>query len=490
MVTGLYTLGSYSINSLSTRNTASRLAEIRSQMDQQGRRLSTGLNSDDYAGLGPDRWRSVDLRQTLSSLDGYDAAVTDATTRVKMFDQALTRMGKSAQEVISIVASGGYAVGETGKVSSRQDAETRLQELVDLLNTDLAGRRLFGGRADNIDPVLSADKILNGDVDESGVQRDGLRKLVAERAAADFGSGDGHVSATNASGSTVVTLAHDGSTWGFGIGSVTGSLNVGVTGTGPYDLTVNAQPAAGEAVTVSLALPDGTTKTLKLVAGSAGSAPAAGETQFQIGSTTAETAANLQAALQGAITKEAGSSLKAASATFTANDFFTAATPTRVSGGNTVQWYQGDPGDPDNARSAALYRLGDTLTAQLGAQANEDGPVKLMTAFGALASEDFSAAGSNGRWAEFSSRIQGLLQSGKSGTATLQASIGLGAGTVTTAKEQNQATRKTLSETLDGIEKASPEEAATALLSVQTQLQASYQITSMLSKLSLVNYLG
>lgn len=490
MVNGLYTLGSYSINSLATRTRAAQLSEIRNQLDEQGRRLSTGLNSDDYAGLGPDRWRSVDLRQTLAALDGYDAAATDAKTRVKMFDQSLTRMGKSAQEVSSIISSGGYAVGETGKVSSRQDAETRLQEMVDLLNTELAGRRLFGGRKDNVDPVLSADKILNGYVDENGVQRDGLRTLVNERVAADFGTGDGHVTATNTSGSNVVTLAHDGTTWGFGIGSVTGSANVGVAGTGPYTLTVNSQPAAGEAVTVRLSLPDGTTKDIKLVAGTAGSTPGPGETAFQIGTTTAETAANLQAALQGAITTEAATSLKAASVAFTANDFFTATTPTRVSGGNTVQWYQGDPGDPADARSAALYRLGDTLTAQLGAQANEAGPAKLMAAFGALASEDFSAAGSQGRWAAFSTRIGGMLQTGKDGTATLQASIGLGAGTVTTAVEQNKATRTTLEEALGGIEKASSEEAATMLLSLQTQLQASYQITSMLSKMSLVNYLG
>jgi flagellin-like hook-associated protein FlgL len=489
MVTGLFTLGSYSIDSLSTRNTANRLSEIRAQMDLQSRRLSTGMNSDDYAGLGPDRWRSVDLRQTLSALDGYDAAATDATTRVKMFDQTLTRMGKSAQEVTSIIASGGYAVGETGKVSSRQDGETRLQELVDLLNTDVAGRHLYGGRKDDVDPVLSADKILNGYVDENGVQLDGLRKLVSERVTADFGAGDGHVSATNTPGTNVVTLAHDGTTWGFGIGSVTGSGNVAVTGTGPYTLTVNSQPAAGEAITVRLTLPDGTSKDIRLVAGSAGSTPAAGDTPFAVGATTAETAASMQKALQNAITAEAGSSLKAASTTFTATNFFTAAVPVRVSGGNTVQWYQGDPGSTASARSAALYRLGDTLTAQLGAQANEGGPANLMAAFGALASEDFSG-GDQARWSAFSTRVQGLLRAGKSGTEMIQASIGLGAGTVATAKEQNKATRTTLEQTLDGIEKASPEEAATALLSLQTQLQASYQTTSMLAKLSLVNYLG
>ena len=90
MVNGLYTLGSYSIDSLATRTRAAQLSEIRNQMDQQSRRLSTGLNSDDYAGLGPDRWRSVDLRQTLASLDGYDAAATDAAGAMIATDRAMS----------------------------------------------------------------------------------------------------------------------------------------------------------------------------------------------------------------------------------------------------------------------------------------------------------------------------------------------------------------------------------------------------------------
>ena len=44
--------------------------------------------------------------------------------------------------------------------------------------------------------------------------------------------------------------------------------------------------------------------------------------------------------------------------------------------------------------------------------------------------------------------------------------------------------------TLDGIEQAPTEEVVAKLLDVQNRLQASYQITSTLSKLSLVNYIS
>jgi flagellin-like hook-associated protein FlgL len=42
---------------------------------------------------------------------------------------------------------------------------------------------------------------------------------------------------------------------------------------------------------------------------------------------------------------------------------------------------------------------------------------------------------------------------------------------------------------LQGIEQVDPQEVATKVLALQTQLQASLQTTAMLSKLSIVNYL-
>jgi flagellar hook-associated protein 3 FlgL len=54
----------------------------------------------------------------------------------------------------------------------------------------------------------------------------------------------------------------------------------------------------------------------------------------------------------------------------------------------------------------------------------------------------------------------------------------------------NKALQNTVQNTLDGIEQISPEEVITKLLDVQNRLQASYQVTATLSKLSLVNYIS
>jgi len=57
------------------------------------------------------------------------------------------------------------------------------------------------------------------------------------------------------------------------------------------------------------------------------------------------------------------------------------------------------------------------------------------------------------------------------------------------ASQRQVQKQTTLATMLDGIEQASPDQVASQVLALQTQLQASLQTTSMLYKLSIVNYL-
>jgi hypothetical protein len=67
--------------------------------------------------------------------------------------------------------------------------------------------------------------------------------------------------------------------------------------------------------------------------------------------------------------------------------------------------------------------------------------------------------------------------------------LGSAMATMNGAKERHQATDALLQETLGDVEHASPEEVASAILALQTRLQASYQTTSILARLSIVNFL-
>ncbi len=66
----------------------------------------------------------------------------------------------------------------------------------------------------------------------------------------------------------------------------------------------------------------------------------------------------------------------------------------------------------------------------------------------------------------------------------------LASARMTNAAAANGAQQSTLQDTIDGIEQASTEVVATKLMDLQTRLQASYQVTASLSKLSLVNYIN
>ena len=88
-------------------------------------------------------------------------------------------------------------------------------------------------------------------------------------------------------------------------------------------------------------------------------------------------------------------------------------------------------------------------------------------------------------------RVGGNLTPGPSEQKISDIGVELGnaQAAMANAQERHQATKAIFQNSLGDIEDAPTEEVATKLLALQNRLQASYQTTSLLSKLSLVNYL-
>ncbi|MFE1601301.1 hypothetical protein [Methylobacterium sp. ID0610] len=271
-------------------------------------------------------------------------------------------------------------------------------------------------------------------------------------------------------------------------------------------LTVDAQPSVGDTVRVVLGLRDGTRTTITLTAAAAGS-NAAGT--FALGATPEETASNLQAALSAAIGSAAGTDLAASSATRAASDFFAASSspglaPRRVAtdaagtatgyvadpSGRTVIWYRGDDTSTD-ARATATLQISAGQSVEVGLQANEPALRKALAGIAVAASVTFTDDKTDDtRFSAFSDRLMGLLKPDEGQTiAQMSTEFSLASNRVASQKTQNAATRLVLQNSLDGIESVTTEEVAAKLLTLQTQLQASYQTTSTLAKLSLANYL-
>ncbi|MGT2487072.1 hypothetical protein ACU4GA_16165 [Methylobacterium oryzae CBMB20] len=174
---------------------------------------------------------------------------------------------------------------------------------------------------------------------------------------------------------------------------------------------------------------------------------------------------------------------------------YTAATPQ-----NTVLWYQGentyDPstGKPTSAIDTQSVQVSATGSVGTGARANDPTVQNVLAglatmAFGLPTTND---ANTYNTYQTVATKAGGLLASVNQ-TPSVQDTITqltVASTRLSNASTTNKATQNTVQNTLDGIEQISPEEVITKLLDVQNRLQASYQVTATLSKLSLVNYIG
>jgi hypothetical protein len=248
--------------------------------------------------------------------------------------------------------------------------------MVGMLNTQVGDRYIFSGTAIDTPAVASSDAILNG----SGTQA-GLKQVIAERLQADEGSASpstGRLLLTQPT-ATSVQVAEDvaGSPFGIKLASVTstnasGSTPPDITVTGPTgspaaitaDMTAG-NPNPGDQVTFNFNLPDGTSQSVTLTATSTTPPPSG---SFAIGTTSAATASNLNAALNTAITNIASTSLVAASAVAAGNNFFNtttvvgnavnnqAAVPAPITGATALSGTA-----PSNSLTSG-FSAGDTIT--------------------------------------------------------------------------------------------------------------------------------
>lgn len=310
---------------------------------------------------------------------------------------------------------------------------------------------------------------------------------------------------TSANLTAALTTAEGATSSQFGpqIAAVTSST-AGVTVT-PAQASLDlgtANPSEGDTFKFTFALPDGTNETIQLTATNTVPLPPG---SFAIGADPTATAANLNTAVTNAVKTLANTSLVAASAVAASNNFFDSP-PMRVSGSpltsatalvagtpdNTVTWYTGETGT-DSPRGTAISQVDQSITVQYGARANETAFVnelKNMAVYAAVTTQQ-GDPNANGQILALSQRIALNLspQPGVQTVQDVQADFA-GAQTATKAATDRQAQVKTMAQTmLDSIETISPDEVATQLLALQTSLSASYQVTSMLSQISLTKFL-
>ena len=496
------------IGSISSSMLQSML-DMRTKLDDLQRQLGSGEKSTTYAGLGINRGVAVGLHTQLATLSAYDNTMQIVGTRLTVAQSALSAIDGLVHTVKSSTVQSGFTLDQSGQTTQQKTAYNALDQLLALLNSRAGDRSVFSGMATDQPAVASTDLILNGDG-----TRAGLKQVMAERLQADLGAGGmGRLDVTKPT-PTSVSIAEDAvSPFGLKLNSINSTLsNATVAGPGggpPPGLSIDftALPNAGEQITVGLTLPDGTTQFVKLTATTA--SPAAAD-QFTIGANPTATATNLLNALTASIGKIADTSLTTASAIAASDNFFNTGStqpPQRVDGppfdtatslidgtdADTVKWYIGEDGGTP-ARSTATARIDSSMTVNYGLRANEQGLRLAVQNIAVFAAASFSASDPNAQenYQKLGSSVATALDGpqGQQKVADISAEIAGAQTSFKAAQTRHQQTSNMLTDLLQNIEGVSQEDVGTRILSLQTSLQASLQTTALLSKMTLVNFLG
>jgi flagellar hook-associated protein 3 FlgL len=522
------------------------VSQMQDKLSELQMQLGSGQKSQTLGGMGRDLPMSLSVRSRLDKIEGYEGNIGSVNLRLSFLDKTMSRFDELEGEARTAVTTGDYGTNDINMATIPGLSEARLDEMVTMLNQDVAGRYLFGGNVTDKPPVKTTGVLLNG---EGG--RIGYRQILSERLAADMGAdnmGRLTLPAVTA-GSGAVHLTEDG-THPFGYKLSTISTNAAPaiavtqpTGTPPdLSVTFSAEPTPGQHVIIGFKLPDGTETQITLTA----QGPAdAGDGAFVIDPDPDVMAANFRTALETSIKQKTGGELKAASTYAAATDFFDAnGVPKRPAGGppatslvaadptQVVFWYDGQTSaDP---RTSVSARVDDAAQANYGIQATESGFLKLIRSEAAMAVttypieadvraqpaveqirldamalpddatrvaklkeyEDAVAAGyrqSRDLFDGMASRQQSTLSEGHNSEVgsieriTMDLAVASMAGKSATERHTNY--KNQLENLLSSVETIDQDETAMSILALQTRLQASYQVTAMVSKLSLSNYM-
>jgi flagellar hook-associated protein 3 FlgL len=488
--------------------TAANIAAQNSMMDQLNTlatQLGTGQAAQTYSGLESQGGMVVALNSQMAAINGYTNTISTVSTTLSVGQTALSQISSLAGQVQQeFTDKPGFTVNGTGQTQVQVAAQSQLDEIVSLLNTQVGNNYIFSGTAVNQPAVASMSDILNG----NGAQA-GLTQIISERQQADLGSGTGRLS-TALTGSTV-SLSQDGSPFGFQLTGVSSSLN-GATATGPtgspptISVALASNPNDGDTVSFQLTLPDGSTQTLSLQATSSAT-PSTG--QFSIGATPAATAANLQTALNSSITTLAQTALPPASAMEAGNNFFadppqivvpgagnnysTAMSMTNGTSANTVMWYTGENGATP-ARQTATALVGPSTTVDYGMRANEQGIENIIKNVAVLAATTFSASNPNAQanYLTLSQDAEINLNnvSGSQSIQDIESDLANAQTTVANATSLNTQTKTAVNNILTNVDGINQTNIAEQIMTLQNSLSASMSVSARLSQISLVNYLG
>src|SRR5690554_3693887 len=145
--------------------------------------LGTGMKTSTLAGMGRDLPLSLSVRSRLGKIEGFAANIATVDLRLSFLDKTMTRLQKIESEGRNATVQGQYGTNNINMATLPSLSKARLDEIVTLLNSDVAGRYLFGGSNTDSAPVPDTNVLLDGQGGKAG-----FKTVLNERVAADAGT--------------------------------------------------------------------------------------------------------------------------------------------------------------------------------------------------------------------------------------------------------------------------------------------------------------
>jgi hypothetical protein len=196
------------------------LTDIRQTLDDESLKVSSGLNSENFAGIGSNVKTDIALHDKFDSLNGYGDIIDNAQTEINFVSQTLS----STDTLLSTVGSGPLSLaGGTDAVARttvKSSLQSEFESLTSYLRTQDQTGYIFGGAVGPNPPVATSDLMLNGSSTQAG-----LTQLFNERYAADAGAnGLGRLVITNQAANVAISEESAGLPFGMKLSTISSGL--------------------------------------------------------------------------------------------------------------------------------------------------------------------------------------------------------------------------------------------------------------------------
>ncbi|MBN9346587.1 MAG: ATP-binding protein [Devosia sp.] len=154
-------------------NLISKMQDRFAQLQVQ---LATGQKATNLAEMGTDRFVTLSMQSRISRIEGYQNSIDMVNMRLSVFDQVIGRLDKVESNARAAISPSAYGSSNVNFGTAPSLARSQLDEMINLLNTEVDGRYLFAGGSVDKRPVETIGALLDG---ANG--KDGYIQVAAEK---------------------------------------------------------------------------------------------------------------------------------------------------------------------------------------------------------------------------------------------------------------------------------------------------------------------